>query len=171
MCLVTQSRRVLCDSTDRSPPGSSVLEEEFRPRNSPGKNTGVGCHFLLWGILPTQGSNSGLLHCRQILYHWSHQINTINTINVYLIKMVGTPPVIQWLRIYLARQRTWVGSLIGELTSHMTQGNEACVTRLPSLCPCVASREAQTPQLERRSQVPQIKPECCHQDQIGRAHV
>ena len=42
----------------------------------PGKNTGVGCHFLLQGIFPTQGSNpcltllscSGLLHCRQILY-------------------------------------------------------------------------------------------------------
>jgi len=28
----------------------------------------VGCHFLLQGIFPTQESNSGLLHCRQILY-------------------------------------------------------------------------------------------------------
>ena len=35
----------------------------------PGKNTGVGCHFFLRGIFPTQGSNLGLLHCRQILYH------------------------------------------------------------------------------------------------------
>ena len=40
--------------------------------NSPGKNTGVGCHFLLQGIFPTQGSNSGLPRCRQILYHLSH---------------------------------------------------------------------------------------------------
>ena len=40
--------------------------------DSPGKKTGVGCHFLLQGILPTQGSNSGLPHCRQILYHLSH---------------------------------------------------------------------------------------------------
>ena len=39
------------------------------PGDSPGKNTGVGCHFLLQGIFPTQGSNPGLLHCRQILYH------------------------------------------------------------------------------------------------------
>ena len=30
--------------------------------NSPGKNTGVGCHFLLQGIFPTQGSNPGPLH-------------------------------------------------------------------------------------------------------------
>ena len=43
------------------------------PWNTPGKNTGVGCHFLLQGIFLTQGSNLGLLHCRQILYHLSHQ--------------------------------------------------------------------------------------------------
>ena len=37
------------------------------------KNTVRGYHFLLQGIFPTQGSNLGLLHCRQILYHLSHQ--------------------------------------------------------------------------------------------------
>ena len=35
----------------------------------------LGFHSLLQGILPTQGSNSGLLHCRWILYHLSHQEN------------------------------------------------------------------------------------------------
>ena len=39
----------------------------------PGKNTGVGCHALLQGSFLTHGSNLGLLHCRQILYHLSHQ--------------------------------------------------------------------------------------------------
>ena len=48
----------------------------------PGKNTGVGCHFLLQEIFLTQGSNLGLLHCRQILYHLSHQGISINTISV-----------------------------------------------------------------------------------------
>ena len=43
------------------------------PWNSPGKNTGVGCHFLLWGNFLTQRSNPCLLHCRQILYCLSHQ--------------------------------------------------------------------------------------------------
>ena len=43
------------------------------PWNSPSKNTGVGCDFLLQGIFLTQGSNSGLLHCRQLLYHLSYQ--------------------------------------------------------------------------------------------------
>ena len=32
--------------------------------DSPGKNTLVGCHALLQGIVPTQGLNPGLLHCR-----------------------------------------------------------------------------------------------------------
>ena len=33
----------------------------------------MGCHFLFQGIFPTQGWNLGLLHCRQTLYHLSHQ--------------------------------------------------------------------------------------------------
>ena len=37
--------------------------------NFPGKNTGVGCHFILQGIFLTQRSNAYLLHYRQILYH------------------------------------------------------------------------------------------------------
>ena len=43
------------------------------PWNSPGKHTGVGSHSLLKGIFLTKGSNLGLLHCGQILYHLSHQ--------------------------------------------------------------------------------------------------
>ena len=43
------------------------------PWDFPGNNTGEGCHFLLQGIFLTQGSNLGLLHCRQILYCLSHQ--------------------------------------------------------------------------------------------------
>ena len=45
----------LCDPTDCSLPGASVH------RYFPGQNTGVGCHALLQGIFPTQGSNPGLL--------------------------------------------------------------------------------------------------------------
>ena len=43
------------------------------PRDSPGKNTGVGSPSLLQGIFPTQGSNPGLPHGRQILYQLSHK--------------------------------------------------------------------------------------------------
>ena len=67
LCLVAQSCPTLCDPMDCSPPGFSVHE------NSPGKNSEVGCHALLQGVFPTQGSNPGLLHFRQILYHLSHQ--------------------------------------------------------------------------------------------------
>ena len=45
----------------------------LHPWDSPGKSTGVWCHFLLQEIFPTQELNLGLLHCRQMLYHLSHQ--------------------------------------------------------------------------------------------------
>ena len=76
MCLIAQLCLALCDPMDCSPPGSCVHED------SPGKNTGVGCHTLLQGILLTQGSNPGLLHCRQILYCLGHQ---------------GSPYLIVWI--------------------------------------------------------------------------
>ena len=44
------------------------------PWDSPGKNTGVGCHALFQGIFRIQGSNPSLLqllHCRRIPYHWT----------------------------------------------------------------------------------------------------
>ena len=44
----------------------------YNPWNSPGQNTGVGSCSLLQGIFPTQGSNPGLLHCRQMLYPLNH---------------------------------------------------------------------------------------------------
>ena len=67
LCLVSQSCLTLCDPMDCGPPGSSVHGD------SPGKNTGMGCHFLLQGIFPTRGLNPGLPCCRQILYSLSHQ--------------------------------------------------------------------------------------------------
>ena len=45
---------------------------DYSPWDSPGKNTGVGSHFLLQGIFPIQELNPGLLHCWHILYHLSH---------------------------------------------------------------------------------------------------
>ena len=79
--LVVQSSPTLCDPMDCSPPGSSV------PRIF--QNTGVGCHFLLQGSFLTQGSNLGLLHCRRILNHLSHQ-GTPNTWAL-LFRLTGYP--------------------------------------------------------------------------------
>ena len=64
------------ESASHSVVSHSLKPMDYRllcPWNSPGKNTGVGCHSLLQGIFPTQGWNPGLLHCRRILYHLSHQ--------------------------------------------------------------------------------------------------
>ena len=69
--LVAQLCPILCDPHRMySPPVSSVHGD------SPGKNTGVGCHALLQGIFSTQGWNPGLLHCRQIL----HRLSTLWTL-------------------------------------------------------------------------------------------
>ena len=59
-CVCAQSCPTLCHLMDCSPPGSSV-HWDFS-----GKNIGMGCHFILPGIFPTQGSNPHLLH----LLHW-----------------------------------------------------------------------------------------------------
>ena len=56
-CSVAQLCPTLCDPVDCSLPGSSVLS---------GKNTGMGCHFLLQGIFLIQGLNPGLFH----FLHW-----------------------------------------------------------------------------------------------------
>ena len=56
--------------------------------NSPGQNTGVGSLSLLQGIFPTQGSNPGLLHCRQILHQLSHK---------------GSPRTLEWVAYPFSR--------------------------------------------------------------------
>ena len=55
-------------------------------------NTGVGCHAFLQGIFPIQESNPALLHCRQILYHLSHQ---------------GNPWILEWVAYPFSRGSSW----------------------------------------------------------------
>ena len=83
LCLVAQSCPTLCDPLDCNLPGSSVHGD------SPGKNTRVGCHALLQGIFPTQGLNSGLSHCRWILYYLSYQ---------------GSPRKLEWVDYVFSRK-------------------------------------------------------------------
>ena len=68
--LVSQSCLTLFDPMNYSLLGFSVHGD------SPGKNFAMGCHALLQGIFSTQGWNPGLWHCRQIIYHLSHQGST-----------------------------------------------------------------------------------------------
>ena len=60
----------------------------YSPWNSLGQNTGVGSLSLLQGIFPTQGSNPGLPHCRQILYQLSHR---------------GSPRILEWVASSISR--------------------------------------------------------------------
>ena len=74
------------------------------PGNSPGKNTRVGCYSLLQGIFLTQGSNPGLLHCRQIPYHLRHQGSPCN----YLLQYIHSPFIsYPWL-IYFASEDLYI---------------------------------------------------------------
>ena len=76
VCVCAQSCPALCDPVDCSPPGSSV----------PGvsQNTGAGCHFLLQGIFPTQGSIPEL----SSILHWQagslppHQLGSPNSLDI-----------------------------------------------------------------------------------------
>ena len=72
------------DTCPTPPKVHAVMSDSLRPHalqptrflcpwNFSGKNTGVGCHFLLQGIFSIQGLNPGLQHRGQILYHLSHQ--------------------------------------------------------------------------------------------------
>ena len=54
---------------------TKVSERLLSPWDPPGKNIGVGCHSLLQGIILTQGLNSHLPQCRQILYYLSHYLH------------------------------------------------------------------------------------------------
>ena len=66
-----------CCCLDTSVMSNSVWPYRLQPArllcpwDSLGKSIEMGCHALLWGTFPAQGSNPGLLHCRQILYHWA----------------------------------------------------------------------------------------------------
>ena len=88
---VAQSCLTLCDPMDCSLPGSSV-HGIF-----PGKNTGVGCHYLLQEIFPTKGLNPGLLHCRQTLYRLNHQGSLYFPKVIQIIKWGGTCTPVYWL--------------------------------------------------------------------------
>ena len=72
--MVSESRSIVSDSLQ--------LHGLYSPWNFPGQNTGMGNLSLLQGIFPTQGSNSGLPHGRQILYQLSHK---------------GSPRILEWV--------------------------------------------------------------------------
>ena len=75
VCVVCVSCSILSGSLQ---PHGLQPTRFFCPWNSPGKNNGVAWHTLLQGIFLTKGSNPGLPHCRQILYHLRPQGNPLH---------------------------------------------------------------------------------------------
>ena len=80
------------------------------PWDFPGKNTVVGCHFLLQKIFLTQGLNLHLLHCRWILYHWASReahmyIYIVTHMCMDCMECMGDPPSMGF-----SKQEYWSGS-------------------------------------------------------------
>ena len=80
--LVTQSCLTVCNLM-----GYSI--NLLCPWDFPDKNTGVDSHFLLWWMFQIQGLNLGFPHCRQILYHLSHQGSPCKCICVYIYSSIN----------------------------------------------------------------------------------
>ena len=95
--LVTQSCSTLCHT--RLQP-----TRLFCPWNSPGKNTGVGCHFLLQGIFPTQGSNLSLCIYIYICYAAANSLQLCLTL---WDPVDGSPPGSSVHGILQARILEW----------------------------------------------------------------
>ena len=70
--------------------------------------SGVGSHPLIQGIFPTQGSNPGHLHCRQILYQLSHHGSPRTG--------VGSLSLLQW--IFLTQELNQVSCIAGRFFTH-----------------------------------------------------
>ena len=64
------------------------------PWNSPGQNPGLASCSLLQGIFPTQRSNPGLLHCRQIIYQLSYEVHQVclSLVSPFLPASLPLPP-------------------------------------------------------------------------------
>ena len=95
----------LCDPMDCSLPGSSV-HWIFH------SSTGMDCHFLLHGIFPTQGSNPGLLHCRQTLYCLSHQVISFRS----LLKLMSIEAVMPSNHLILCHPLLHLPSIFPNIT-------------------------------------------------------
>ena len=61
------------EMTEAATQQQTVVHQAPLSMGFPGKNTGAVCHFLLWGIFPTQGSNLQLLHWQADSLPLSHQ--------------------------------------------------------------------------------------------------
>ena len=80
------------------------------PWNSPSQNIGVGSLSLLQRIFPTQGSNPGLPHCRQILYQLTHKGNPFGLRQVLILASwvwETMRPVTAWLDHWIGSAWPW----------------------------------------------------------------
>ena len=81
-----------CESEGCSAVSDSTIPWTIQSMDFSRPEYGVGSPSLLQGIFPTQGSNPGLPHCRQILYQLSHK---------------GSPRILEWVAYPFSRGSSW----------------------------------------------------------------
>ena len=139
---VVQLCLTLCDRKDY-----------YGPWNSPGQNTGVVSLSILQGILPNQGLNPGLRHCRQILYQLRHK---------------GSPGILEWVaypfssKSFQPRNRTWLscmagGSFINWAIREAPKVHSVHFSSVAQSCPILCDpMDCSTPGLPVHHQIPEL---------------
>ena len=118
--VMCQSCPTLCNPMDCSPLGSSVRGD------SPGKNTGVGCHVLLQGVFPTQQLNPGFciensgslwwtgrpgvlqfMVSQRVGHDWATELNWTELLHcrwiLYHLNHQGSPRILEWVAYPFSR--------------------------------------------------------------------
>ena len=121
VCVYTHARASECQVASVTPnslwPHGLQPIRLLGPRDSPGRNTGVGGHAFFRGVSPTQGSNPCPLHWRQTLYCWATEegkyiyiyTNTHTHVCMYIYgKVNGNPLQYSSLGIPTDRGAWWV---------------------------------------------------------------
>ena len=128
------------------------------PWNSPGNNSGVVCHSLLQGIFPIQKLNSGFLHCRQILYHLSHQERTMEIFNLKETLLPCQTSLRFHLRLASSRQGIEPRSpaLQADLQILYCLSHQGTHNKYWSGLPCPPSGDLPNPGIKSRSPILQV---------------
>ena len=95
---------------------------------SPGKKTGLGCHFLLQGIFSTQGLNPHLLHWQTDSLLLSHPGNQL-----FIYKLRNAKMARKHSPFWLSKKWGWNQSQLAEVGQLKSEGKLWCISQLSSI--------------------------------------
>ena len=128
---VTVSRWVVSDSLW---PHGLYLTRLLCPWDSPGQNTGWGCHLLLQGISPTWGLNSDFLHCRNFFTIWATANPTGKTSPFFSMHQFFCDVFFCLHRTACRISVPWLGIQPGPLAEKVLSPNDRTTQESPVFC-------------------------------------